>query len=92
MHSILQGETVPYIICVERTEDGQGLKEGSKGLAERAHHPDELRESSTLTVDANYYLSNQVGPPTAIYFDFCSQYYDTAHSASPVFCAQGEMG
>ena len=36
------------------------MKEIGKGLAERAFHPDELRESSTLTVDAAYYLSNQV--------------------------------
>ena len=52
---------MPYIICAERTEDGQALKETSKGIAERAHHPEELRENKSLTVDGAYYLANQVG-------------------------------
>ena len=51
---------MPYIICVERSEDGQSLMESSKGLAERAHHPEEVSGNPRLTVDANYYLSNQV--------------------------------
>ena len=52
---------MPYIICAERTEDGQALKETSKGIAERAHHPEELRDNKSLTIDAAYYLANQVG-------------------------------
>ena len=51
---------MPYIICVERSEDGQSLVESSKSLAERAHHPEEVSGNPRLTVDANYYLSNQV--------------------------------
>lgn len=43
------GETVPYIICVEKAEDGSVIR--SKGLAERAHHPDELRENVKLDID-----------------------------------------
>lgn len=55
-----QGETVPYIICVEVDEDGQP-KEGSSGLAERAYHRDELATNPALRVDVQYYLSNQAG-------------------------------
>lgn len=56
----LQGETVPYIICVEKGEDGQQKAEQSRGLAERAYHPEEVNASSSLAVDAQYYLANQV--------------------------------
>lgn len=55
----LQGETVPYIICVPRNEDGTAGEAGS-GLAERAYHPEEVNGNPRLTVDVNYYLSNQV--------------------------------
>lgn len=57
--SVLQGETVPYIICVARGEDGQVEEVQSKGLAERAFHPEEVNGNQRLTVDANYYLANQ---------------------------------
>lgn len=56
----MQGETVPYIICVERSEDGQVKEQQSKGLAERAFHPEEVNGNPNLAVDANYYLANQV--------------------------------
>lgn len=82
---ITQGETVPYIICVEKTpeaqQQGATTAEGQeaaattaptashsahKPLAERAYHPEELRESGgRLAVDVEYYLGQQVG-----YFGF----------------------
>jgi hypothetical protein len=49
---------VPYIICVARNEDGS-IVEASGGLAERAYHPEEVNGNPKLTVDVNYYLSNQ---------------------------------
>lgn len=72
-----QGETVPYVICVERQqqqqdggaaapEGGAAGEGGAKGpsasgsLAERARHPEELRENSSLAVDVEYYLTQQV--------------------------------
>ena len=60
---------MPYIICVERSENGQSIVESSKSLAERAHHPEEVSGNPRLTVDANYYLSNQVcaRPPLPTY-------------------------
>ena len=58
----LQGETVPYIICVERDGEGSVLPE-QKSLAERAHHPDELTADSGLAVDVDYYLAQQVRSP-----------------------------
>ena len=50
---------MPYIICVPRNEDGTA-EEGASGLAERAYHPEEVNGNPRLTVDVNYYLSNQV--------------------------------
>jgi DNA polymerase alpha subunit A len=35
------------------------------GIAERAFHPEELREDPTLAVDRDYYLSQQVHPVVA---------------------------
>lgn len=58
--SASQGETVPYIICVPRSEDGQLAEKAGKGLAERAYHPEEVNGNASLTIDANYYLANQV--------------------------------
>lgn len=43
------GETVPYVICVEKGEDGAISK--AKGLAERAYHPEELRDNASLDID-----------------------------------------
>ena len=53
-----QGDTVPYIICVKKAEDGS--IEATKGLAERAHHPEEITDNPQLTVDNEYYLGQQV--------------------------------
>ncbi len=51
---------MPYIICVEVGEDGAAAGGGgSKGLAERAYHPDELRGNARLAVDTEYYLAHQ---------------------------------
>ncbi|GIL61548.1 hypothetical protein Vafri_16011, partial [Volvox africanus] len=88
---VLPGETVPYIICVERPREGgptdgsatAAAAEGASGdgaataaaapsaaggggcsgsLAERARHPEELRENSSLAVDVEYYLAQQIHP------------------------------
>lgn len=60
----LQGETVPYIICIDRSGDGDAEAAGTasgKGLAQRAFHIDEVRApGAQLEVDAAYYLSQQV--------------------------------
>lgn len=58
----VQGETVPYIICVERNEEGQVVTDASKSLAERAYHPEEVNATPRLAVDNEYYLANQVHP------------------------------
>ena len=57
-----QGETVPYIICIEVDEAGQPKDGGAGGLAERAYHREELAANPALRVDVQYYLANQVGP------------------------------
>lgn len=58
----MQGETVPYIICVEKDTEGN-LAGNQKGLAERAHHPEEVNAApDLLAVDAEYYLTQQVCP------------------------------
>lgn len=56
-----QGETVPYIICVELDKNGE-QKETTGGLADRAYHRDELAANPNLRVDVEYYLANQVRP------------------------------
>ena len=56
----LQGETVPYVICIEVGEDGQTLPREAKGLAERAYHPEEVKSNPALRVDTEYYLAQQV--------------------------------
>ncbi|KAG2500449.1 hypothetical protein HYH03_002016 [Edaphochlamys debaryana] len=70
---VLPGETVPYIICVERAPAAPGpdganpaptpaAPAAAGSLAERARHPDELREQQSLAVDVEYYLAQQVHP------------------------------
>ncbi len=60
MH-LAQGETVPYIICINRGEGETGGAGSGKGLAARAYHIDEVRApGAQLEVDAAYYLSQQV--------------------------------
>ncbi|GLC52568.1 hypothetical protein PLESTB_000644200 [Pleodorina starrii] len=86
---VLPGETVPYIICVERPREATAVAPAADGaatatdgsaaaapapaapslsggcsgsLAERARHPDELRENPGLAVDVEYYLAQQIHP------------------------------
>nr|GMD49750.1 DNA polymerase alpha catalytic subunit [Ipomoea batatas] len=53
------GDTVPYIICCE-----QGNQSGSStGIAQRARHPDELKnDNEKWIVDIDYYLAQQIHP------------------------------
>ena len=62
---LVQGETVPYVICVEKDAEGN-VGPNQKGLAERAHHPEEINAASNLAVDAEYYLAQQVCFPEAV--------------------------
>ena len=53
---------MPYVICVEVGVDGQAASgtASGKGLAQRAHHPDEIRASEgRLALDVEYYLAQQ---------------------------------
>ena len=59
INDLAQGETVPYVICVEKDAEGN-LTANQKGLAERAHHPEEINAASNLAIDAEYYLTQQV--------------------------------
>jgi len=63
-NGVAAGETVPYIICVEAAgqEGGPSGAAEARPLAERAFHPEELRGSESLAVDAEYYLGQQVHP------------------------------
>ena len=70
--ALVQGETVPYIICVELGEDGQ-QKESTGGLADRAYHRDELAANPNLRVDVEYYLANQVCPTFALCRPCCPE-------------------
>lgn len=66
----MQGETVPYIICVEK--DGEGnVSAAQKGLAERAHHPEEINAASSLAIDAEYYLTQQVSTSSLLAVASC---------------------
>lgn len=58
-----QGDTVPYIVAVEIGEDNTPLPaSASKGVAERAHHPEELRTNASLKPDIEYYTAQQLHP------------------------------
>ncbi|KAH7429421.1 hypothetical protein KP509_09G047200 [Ceratopteris richardii] len=51
------GDTVPYIICVEKGSNS------NLGIADRARHPDELKQDpGNWMVDIDYYLSQQIHP------------------------------
>jgi len=47
------GDTVAYVIC----EDNSGL-----AATQRAYHVDEVKESTTLKIDTQYYLAQQLHP------------------------------
>jgi DNA polymerase alpha subunit A len=50
------GDTIPYVICVGK----------SSTIGKRAYHIDDvLKEDSTLEIDLEWYLANQVHPPIA---------------------------
>ncbi|KAI3432425.1 hypothetical protein D9Q98_003979 [Chlorella vulgaris] len=61
-NGVMAGETVPYVICNNVDESGKVLPRDSKGLAERAFHPEEINADSSLRVDAGWYLAQQVFP------------------------------
>ncbi|PSC73303.1 DNA polymerase alpha catalytic subunit [Micractinium conductrix] len=61
-NGVMAGETVPYVICIEVDAEGNVLPRETKGLAERAYHPEEVSASSTLRIDTDYYLAQQVFP------------------------------
>ncbi|XP_020388539.2 DNA polymerase alpha catalytic subunit [Rhincodon typus] len=50
------GDTVSYIIC----QDGSNL-----GASQRAYAPEQLQKQETLSIDTQYYLSQQVHPVVA---------------------------
>uniref|UniRef100_UPI00398E84DD DNA polymerase alpha catalytic subunit n=1 Tax=Pristiophorus japonicus TaxID=55135 RepID=UPI00398E84DD len=50
------GDTISYIIC----QDGSNLS-----ASQRAYAPEQLQKQETLTIDAQYYLSQQVHPVVA---------------------------
>ncbi|KAM5577509.1 DNA polymerase alpha catalytic subunit [Rosa sericea] len=53
------GDTVPYIICCEQGTSS----DNSTGIAQRARHPDELKqEDGRWMIDIDYYLSQQIHP------------------------------
>ena len=61
------GDHIPYVICVSSPTAAPGSvfahPEGAS-VAQRAHHPDEVfRSQSELTVDVEWYLSQQILPP-----------------------------
>eukprot|EP01004_Peranema_trichophorum_P008566 NODE_731_length_2409_cov_63.216098_g627_i0.p1 GENE.NODE_731_length_2409_cov_63.216098_g627_i0~~NODE_731_length_2409_cov_63.216098_g627_i0.p1 ORF type:complete len:763 (-),score=155.22 NODE_731_length_2409_cov_63.216098_g627_i0:121-2409(-) len=56
------GDFIPYIICDSETVPG----EVDKGkLSNRAFHIDEVRHSTTLKPDLEWYLGTQIHPPVA---------------------------
>ncbi|TDL23727.1 DNA polymerase alpha catalytic subunit [Rickenella mellea] len=59
-HTPRGGDVIPYIFCLG--EDGQASTKTAQ--ADKAHHPDEIRKAdSTLQIDFEYYLSQQILPP-----------------------------
>ncbi|KAI0321598.1 hypothetical protein OF83DRAFT_251189 [Amylostereum chailletii] len=52
------GDVIPYIFC-----EGDSSDTSKVSQADRARHPDELRRSSELKIDYEYYLAHQVLPP-----------------------------
>ncbi|KAJ2226748.1 DNA-directed DNA polymerase alpha catalytic subunit pol1 [Coemansia sp. RSA 485] len=64
--TIRAGDTVPYIICDPRCPAFSSESSSTGSYAERARHPDEIRESNgQLYPDFEWYLNQQVLPPCA---------------------------
>lgn len=69
--SIRHGDTIPYIICCPQSmENSLTNGNGSIGnhhnhglIADRAHHPDDLRKDPTLLIDIDWYMTQQIHPP-----------------------------
>jgi DNA polymerase alpha subunit A len=51
------GDTIPYLICRSSA--------ASTSVADCAFHPDELKRSSELQIDTDWYLQTQIHPPVA---------------------------
>ncbi|KAJ1956569.1 DNA-directed DNA polymerase alpha catalytic subunit pol1, partial [Linderina pennispora] len=61
--AVRQGDTVPYVVCDPKCVSGDSY-------AERARHPDEIKESAgQLYPDSDWYLNQQVLPPCARLLD-----------------------
>ncbi|GMH42291.1 hypothetical protein BSKO_10210 [Bryopsis sp. KO-2023] len=54
---VMPGETVPYVICMNKDEESSD----TKGLALRAFHPEEVI-ADEKEIDKHYYLAHQVHP------------------------------
>ncbi|CDF40250.1 DNA polymerase alpha catalytic subunit [Chondrus crispus] len=60
---IKPGDYIKYVVCLNAA-DGEQSSSGSKSVAQRAYHPDEVIASEgKLVIDLKYYLENQVLPP-----------------------------
>jgi len=59
------GDHIPYVICNEGVGAGTTASSGSKkNIADRAYHPEEVvRSAGKLTVDIEWYLTQQILPP-----------------------------
>lgn len=63
-----QGDTVPYIICTHVQDASDSTTAPThpvshdKSVAERAYHPEELRNTPTLRPDIEYYTVQQLHP------------------------------
>ena len=67
------GDHIPYVICNEEdaveaasaeSEEKASEKKGKSHAADRAHHPDDvIRSNGRLTVDVEWYLTQQILPP-----------------------------
>merc|ERR1711953_311376 len=55
--SVLAGQEVAYVICQSNGEEGP-----KASFAERARHPHELQQDSSLKVDLAWYKSQQIHP------------------------------
>ncbi|KAJ2718332.1 DNA-directed DNA polymerase alpha catalytic subunit pol1, partial [Coemansia sp. Benny D115] len=64
--AVRAGDTIPYIICDAKCPGMASEAQTSGSYAERARHPDEIRDSAgQLYPDFEWYLNQQVLPPCA---------------------------
>jgi DNA polymerase alpha subunit A len=58
------GDHIPYIICTQVRDAEKEGNSAKTSAADRAYHPDELvRSKGELTIDYEWYLSQQILPP-----------------------------